>query len=321
MDEPFPKMLMNDYESACAAQETHIHIRTDRERNRLLGCLSYENAKKVQGRVLAKTWVDHPELQVGSRLEPSESLRDIGDLDEMPIPDEGLDIVFWKGSHRAKHRNPLFSAAIGITPFLILVDLLHAFYLGVLKSFAVELVWELILSNCWRHRASFPDQPSFLEASVQLMYCDLINWYTQRAQSHPEEKMTRVSDFSARMIGETTKRKLSLKAAETKMFFFFLADRVQHFRDKLLRGDIWCQACSALCRFIAVMKEEPLRISDAGYQEQPGLVSHWFFHGRCPPAGLVPGQRQWLCGTTWWKHDRQRFGVRAWDKNKKNLFN
>ena len=56
------------------------------------------------------------------------------------------------------------------------------------------------------------------------------------------------------------------------MFFFFLVDRVSVFKDKLLRGDIWSRTCSALCRFIAVLKSEPLRISDAGLQERLGLV-------------------------------------------------
>ena len=100
------------------------------------------------------------------------------------------------------------------------------------------------------------------------MYSDLVSWYTKRHDDDPSEKMTRVADFSVSMLGKSTKRKLSLKAAETKMFFLFLAERVIVFSGNLLRGDVWRQASSALCRFIAVLKAEPLRLTDAGYQER-----------------------------------------------------
>ena len=152
----------------------------------------------------------------------------------------------------------------------------------MLKSYATELVWEMVLSECWRSRALYSDQAAFFEASVQVLYSELLAWYTRRAISHPLEKMTRVTDFKVTMLGKTTKRKLSLKAAETKMFFLFLSESVITYRAKLTRGDSWCSSSAALCRFIAVLKAEPLRLSDDGFQDGPVLVET----GACLALGL-----------------------------------
>jgi hypothetical protein len=270
LEEPWETMDMNAYEKACSDQETVVHIDNDRQRNRLLGCLEYETGRNTQGRLLKRRSADFQGIELMSRLEPSAELDNIGELESVAIPAQGLDVVFWSGAHRIKHRCPFFLAEIGITPMLLLVDLLHAFYLGILKSFAAELCWELILSGGWRRRVEAIDLESFMDTSVQLLHCDLQTWYTQRHIDNPSENYTRIQAISVKMIGKNNARSLALKAAETKQFFFFLVDRLGAFGGTLKRHDIWAQAADTLCRFIGVLKQQPLRLADTAVQERLG---------------------------------------------------
>ena len=93
----------------------------------------------------------------GDRLEPSEALRDTGkiiDLTSFPVT-----ILFWrKLQNRIKHRNPLFSTRAGVTPLIMLVDLLHAVNLGVMKHMACELMWQMLWDGVWGARGG-KDRP------------------------------------------------------------------------------------------------------------------------------------------------------------------
>ena len=53
--------------------------------------------------------------------------------------------VWWRSSLEtlAKHRNPLFCRALGITLLIIAIDTLHTLHLGVLKRFVMWFFWKL----------------------------------------------------------------------------------------------------------------------------------------------------------------------------------
>ena len=94
--------------------------------------------RRIGARGLALV-ADIPEygLLTGDRLEPSDSIQDVGRFDD--LSNFPLAAVFWRSDceTRAKHRNPIMAPELGITTDSLLVDLIQALFLGgVLKRLA-----------------------------------------------------------------------------------------------------------------------------------------------------------------------------------------
>ena len=76
-----------------------------------------------------------------------------GLIDNMGIEALPLQLTFWrKGQARVTHRNPLFDAAIGVTPSIMGTDQLHAVNLGVVQKFPTDLVWAMFLNPLWTEK-------------------------------------------------------------------------------------------------------------------------------------------------------------------------
>ena len=100
----------------------------------------------------------------------------------------------------ARHRNPLFNRTIGITPKrCVTVDFLHALYLGVLKVHAHYLLWQIVLSGCFSGPGNLEER---VESSRLALKHRLDRWYKARHESNPEEKLTRVTDLTRKMMGD-----------------------------------------------------------------------------------------------------------------------
>ena len=88
-------------------------------------------------------------LSKGDRLEPCETLNDVGDFftqARFPLH----RITFWRPPRDflTKHRNPIFQRDLGLTPNKILTkDLLHVVYLGIMLSLCRNILWEILLSD------------------------------------------------------------------------------------------------------------------------------------------------------------------------------
>ena len=113
-----------------------------------------------------------------------------------------------------------------------------------------------------------------LSACVDIVQDDLKQWYTKYHAEGPSETLTRIQTLTRPMVGTDTTRKLKLKAAEGKMFFHFLVDKVSAHCDLLRRGDLWVAAGQSMVRFIQILEEQPLVLSPAAYQEL--LHAHTF---------------------------------------------
>ena len=95
------------------------------------------------GRCLASVeGLGFTQLEVGDRLEPSQSCRDIGGgFDQCNV--YPLHVTFWRERSQswAYHRNPLWSVSSGFTlERVMMVDFLHAVGLGVCVIFATYAV-------------------------------------------------------------------------------------------------------------------------------------------------------------------------------------
>ena len=104
---------------------------------------------------------------------------------------------------------------IGMGPERLLVDLLHALFLGVVKDLSMSIVWELILTNAYDLPiiASAPEKQA---SAIERMFVELIAFYKRWHAAFPSEPLTEVQQFSAGLIGSPLKRCLRTKASETK---------------------------------------------------------------------------------------------------------
>lgn len=262
---PWPDLTHDEYDRAATTCEIHVVLdaATHREIKRNL---IYEATKSgSHGRSLA---VDLPEfhLRAGDRLEPSCTVPDTGaGFDEARL--FPLEVTFWRVSleTRTKHRNPLYNHSIGITVALLLVDMLHCFYLGLLQGFSKDLLWELILCDSWDTQPgrNYEEQVS---VSVRLLAIELLSFYDSWGDAHKGSELTRLQAFTLSMIGTRDARCLKLKGSEAKGFFFFLTTLLERRGAKLARHDVWKQAADALLLIISVTTRTGFRVPPAAFQ-------------------------------------------------------
>ena len=117
-----------------------------------------------------------------------------------------------------KHRNPLFGSVIGITPMSFIPDYLHAFYLGVLKAFAAEFIWELMLCNVWIDRRG-RTMDEFIDVCTGMIFQTLQTWYYHQHLAGPEDNLTVIETLTVGMFRKHNKRKFGLEATDTNAFF------------------------------------------------------------------------------------------------------
>jgi hypothetical protein len=109
-----PRKTHLDYLEACADCEITVVITTAEHKSKLRAMLFYDRRPHgAHGRALRD---DMPifGLLKGDRLEPSQTLQNISLMEEAALP---MTLVFWRHSKDtiARHRNPIFSAATGVT--------------------------------------------------------------------------------------------------------------------------------------------------------------------------------------------------------------
>ena len=101
---------------------------------------------------------------------------DVSIIDKLGEGDLPVSLVFWRAAQgRVKHRNPLFNPGLGITPFLMVPDQLHAFNLGVLQRFAQELMWSMFWWSVWVDRSKCT-QDEWIALNLVALRAELKAW-------------------------------------------------------------------------------------------------------------------------------------------------
>ena len=249
------------FDESCRACEIWIEI--DEAKHVLLKANLRPDARKhANGRCIQKNL---PELglRTKDRLEPCSTVPDTGkgfdDIDTFPIV-----VLFWRSSQetRARHRNPLFDANIGIGVSRFAIDTLHCLDLGVFKNFCMELFWALLIANAWHIEA--PDQETRDRLSVLRLRSQLFDWY-KRSVSDNKSKL---QNLTLKMLGKRTQRRLKTKAAETRVllkFCVFLCNE----HAKVLGSDakLWKEAAEDLVRFVGIMEEHERNLPQDAIQD------------------------------------------------------
>ena len=136
---------VDDYFDACTRAE--ITAPLDEARHRTVVALLDYDANGGRRLLTAPGFCG---LAAGDRLEPSASIPDIGQA--FDVQSTPLVATFWRTSRESlcRHRNPLFGKDLHILPSVsLVVDTLHALYLGVMHVFLRVSIWALVLSGFW----------------------------------------------------------------------------------------------------------------------------------------------------------------------------
>ena len=192
---PWEPKTLEQLEGYCAGVE-HRCDGTENDWFVIAPALQYDKRSQGnRGRCLAQTL---PELglQSGDRLEPSEVMPDTGvvaaDL-AVPVP-----MVFWRSSadEPVRHRNPLWDSALGITPEIICIDVLHTWCLGIFAGFCSRAVWKVLELN------PFGVSNLFTKEERQNQSLQLLGTCLQEFYHNTEKKWTQVDDLKIEMFGK-----------------------------------------------------------------------------------------------------------------------
>ena len=129
----WPDFTMEDYLLACESCEVSVTVASLAVLRQIRAALFYDKRPKgARGRALR--WdvpSAKPPLQHGDRWEPTRMMPDVAIIDKLGEDDLPVYLVFWMAVQvRVKHRNPFFNPSLGITPYLVVPDQLHAFNFG-----------------------------------------------------------------------------------------------------------------------------------------------------------------------------------------------
>ena len=261
---PHRENIEGDYFAACDRCEIVIWM-SEEDRQLVLheGVLRYDRRPSgSHGRTLQH---DVPSLNLmrDDRLEPSPELADVGKFETIDLSSP-VRIVWWRPSREslARHRNPLFSMALGVTVWRSLTpDTLHVLYLGVFHSVCKLIVWELILKHAWG--GQFGTQEDLVEVALNVFHNSLTVWYKRRARMFPNEQITRISDVTRKMVGDPANQRLKTKGAETWGLLLYLVDEIPLHMDKLGdTGPLLLEAATCLKEMALVFDRSGIRLSE-----------------------------------------------------------
>jgi hypothetical protein len=205
-----------------------------------------------KGRVLANA-IPELMLEAGDRLEPGPLLADVAAFEQLTPP---FSVCFWRVSEEthARHRNPLFSSATGISLQTLGIDWLHTLSLGCFQSYLARLLWDLIMVNAW----SVPGPPAaHAELSIVTLRSELWEWYSE--ESKQERHWTRVQGITVGMIGSNDDPSLKLHGSETNGFLNFAQVLLQKYGHKLAPDQLRMhnQALQSLLGIYDAIKDHP----------------------------------------------------------------
>lgn len=214
----WPSNHMNDYDEACKRCEINVCLDAAGKRE-VLRSLRYDKRDHgSRGRALTRN-IPRFGLLADDRLEPSERLRDVGNLENLETP---VRVTFWRCSQEtlARHRNRLFCDELGTSPSTTLtIDELHAMNLGVMQTWAKGAIWIILDSGMYGTMGTSEEN---LAIAVLGMRHDLMNFYARNR----EKKLTEVHNFTVKMVGRRNDQHCKTKGAETWGLLQFLVEKL-----------------------------------------------------------------------------------------------
>eukprot|EP00969_Alexandrium_andersonii_P354965 15443374-Alexandrium_andersonii.AAC.1 len=204
-------------------------------------------------------------LKAGDRVEPTNTLPDIGMLDG--VTTWPVTILFWRPTHDSMthHRNPLFNVVTGISLDTFMVDPLHTLHLGPMKTFVMHALWHMINNNLAEVGGEGAEVT--VQMNVRFLRAQLFAFYTARKKKFPTEDLTQMQDLTVKMLGTRAQPILKSKAAETKGLLYFVEHMLAKHESSLPSANDWRGACATMVRFLGILQTGPARLSPAQIQD------------------------------------------------------
>ena len=262
-----------DYFDACNRCEVKIQLNR-RQHSQLVEHLKYDKRKHgSRGRTVM---CDIPDLGIktGDRLEVGADVVDVGKFDV--IDSFPISCIFWRPANETltRHRNPLFDFHAGISPLRSLaLDTLHIVYLGIMNVYCRVAVWYLLQSPAFAGPGATDEA---LQTAVMAFAFELQEFYKTYAKAHPEEVLTRCTDFTMKMVGTRDGPKLKTKGGETFGILIFVLELLDRYKAKLDHDGIRLQrAGKAMLNIIRVWQSASRRMKTSEVQDT-NFNSSWF---------------------------------------------
>ena len=226
---PWPSKSFADYSDACTRCELWRDITDASVHLQLRGLLAYDNRRGTRAaRGLALT-EDFPRLMLlkGDRLEPCDTLPDIGSFDALThFPTK---VLFWRRSAETitHHRNPLFAPETGVSPDrAAALDWLHTLSLGVFQTYCSYVIQQLFRIDAWRTLET--TEHGRISMSIYRLSAELTAW--QREQRSKGRDITEIRHLKPETFGAASSPKFDLKGGETNFMLELLVPILPRFR-------------------------------------------------------------------------------------------
>lgn len=203
----WPLRSAADYDLSCIACEQYISLRTEDDKKKLALSLKWSREKKsIGGRVAYRSVsINGKTVEVGDRLEPSNILSDIADLENLTVP---CVVTMWRANRKdnkisdpISHRCPLFSKTLMTSPSQNLaVDALHTLNLGVAMKWCSAAMWRVLLADVYNINA---DNEKTLESGMVFLRTELDTF--QQDKRNGIEPSRRLETLTLKMMGKRNK--------------------------------------------------------------------------------------------------------------------
>ena len=209
--------------------------------------------------------IPHLNLLAGDRLEPGDDLpctADFWSLTMFPV-----EATFWRRSAESVtyRRNPLYCAAIGVSVEILLVDALHCLYLGILRKFSAELIWEIVLSGTY---VKFGTQDEKVFGTIRMFETEMFGCYSRYRREHRDkQQLSELQVLTPPMIGTKKRPTIKAKGDETRGFFLFLLDVISRKSAAVNNGPLWLLCAEAYEYLQTCLRSFPLVLNIEQVQE------------------------------------------------------
>ena len=174
----FPEKTAAVYDHACTSCETVIRL-SPADRSTVVRNLHYSKNKRGPGGRSLLVDLPHLGLRKRMRVEPSKYLANVAALE---MVDHNVDVVFWDHTKdtTCRHRNPILSAATGVTIKALGIDWMHSIALGPAQFVLHPLMWAIIVANIF---IIVGGSDSVAELSFARIRDELFTWYEAESKA------------------------------------------------------------------------------------------------------------------------------------------
>ena len=122
------------------------------------------------------------------------------------------------------------------------------------------------LNGVWGSRIGVT-QAEWIHVGLIQMRGDFEPWFDKLERSRPDWKSTKIQAITPGMVGTPAKRKLALKAVETKSCFQFLVDKLEEVVGQVCQGSEWLGVGRSLVTLQTRMEAMPWKVTQAMSQD------------------------------------------------------